>query len=105
MEDALGLLEEMKAQGAGSLNFSARMRKVYYLVQRLFKGAFEGPFKGGERGEKSSKVPPSNYTLSIMCKLLGRCRRLQQAFDMVASFTQRYGFKANIQALPAACGT
>lgn len=46
---------------------------------------------------KTQGVVPSNYTLSILCKLLGRARRLDQAFNMVQSFTQEYGFKANIQ--------
>lgn len=41
---------------------------------------------------------PSNYTLSILCKLLGRGRRLEQAFEIVKTFTEEYGFKANIQA-------
>mmetsp|Transcript_58723 Transcript_58723/g.109970 ORF Transcript_58723/g.109970 Transcript_58723/m.109970 type:complete len:850 (-) Transcript_58723:43-2592(-) len=46
---------------------------------------------------KAQGVVPSNYTLSILCKLLGRARRLDQAFGMVQTFTQQYGFKANIQ--------
>ena len=44
------------------------------------------------------EVVPSNYTLSILCKLLGRARRLEQAFETVKTFTREYGFKANIQA-------
>ncbi|CAJ1340914.1 unnamed protein product, partial [Effrenium voratum] len=46
---------------------------------------------------KDQGVGPSNYTLSILCKLLGRARRLEQAFQMVHSFTEQYGFRANIQ--------
>merc|ERR1719498_2036326 len=34
---------------------------------------------------RDSGVTPSNYTLSIMVKLLGRARRLNQAFSMVKS--------------------
>merc|ERR1719378_651654 len=46
---------------------------------------------------KSSGVAPSNYTLSIMVKLLGRARRLTQAFEMVKSLCAEHGFRANVQ--------
>merc|ERR1719453_1675008 len=41
-------------------------------------------------------VQPSNYTLSILVKLLGRSRRLQQAFTMVEDTCKRFDFQANI---------
>jgi len=41
-------------------------------------------------------VQPSNYTLSILVKLLGRSRRLQQAFSMVEETCKRFDFQANI---------
>jgi len=46
---------------------------------------------------RDSGVTPSNYTLSIMVKLLGRARRLNQAFTMVKSLCDEHNFKANIQ--------
>jgi pentatricopeptide repeat protein len=46
---------------------------------------------------KQAGVSPSNYTLSIMVKLLGRGRRLNQAFTMVKSVCQEHGFRANVQ--------
>jgi pentatricopeptide repeat protein len=46
---------------------------------------------------KEAGVSPSNYTLSIMVKLLGRGRRLNQAFAMVKSVCQEHGFRANVQ--------
>jgi len=46
---------------------------------------------------RKEKVAPSNYTLSILCKLLGRARRLAQAFDIVDSISKDYGFQPNIQ--------
>merc|ERR1719240_1958092 len=46
---------------------------------------------------KQAGVAPSNYTLSIMVKLLGRARRLNQAFSMVKSGCEEHGFRANIQ--------
>jgi len=46
---------------------------------------------------KHAGVSPSNYTLSIMVKLLGRGRRLNQAFSMVKTVCQEHGFRANVQ--------
>jgi len=46
---------------------------------------------------RDSGVTPSNYTLSIMVKLLGRARRLNQAFTLVKSLCDEHNFKANIQ--------
>jgi pentatricopeptide repeat protein len=46
---------------------------------------------------KQAGVSPSNYTLSIMVKLLGRGRRLNQAFTMVNSVCKEHGFRANVQ--------
>jgi len=44
-----------------------------------------------------ASVAPSNYTLSIMIKLLGRSKRLNQAFAMVQEMTSEQGFRPNIQ--------
>jgi len=41
-------------------------------------------------------VVPSNFTLSILVKLLGRSRRLNQAFDMVETICKENGFRPNI---------
>merc|ERR1719408_198125 len=41
-------------------------------------------------------VRPSNFTLSILVKLLNRGRRLDQAFALVADVTSKYNFKANV---------
>merc|ERR1719326_2463852 len=46
-------------------------------------------------------VVPSNYTLSIMVKLLGRSRRLNQAFTMVETICKENGFRPNILCTPA----
>eukprot|EP00746_Dinoflagellata_sp_MGD_P098511 gnl/MRDRNA2_/MRDRNA2_39767_c1_seq1.p1 gnl/MRDRNA2_/MRDRNA2_39767_c1~~gnl/MRDRNA2_/MRDRNA2_39767_c1_seq1.p1 ORF type:complete len:1084 (-),score=202.65 gnl/MRDRNA2_/MRDRNA2_39767_c1_seq1:59-3310(-) len=40
-------------------------------------------------------IKPSNYTLSVLVKLMGNARLLDEAFDLVASTTAKYGFKAN----------
>jgi pentatricopeptide repeat protein len=46
---------------------------------------------------KDSGVTPSNYTLSMVAKLMGRCRRLNQAFTLIEDMRNEYGLKPNIQ--------
>merc|ERR1719169_368643 len=46
---------------------------------------------------QEAKLTPSNYTLSILVKLLGRSRRLNQAFTMVETICKEHGFRPNIQ--------
>merc|ERR1719247_492357 len=41
-------------------------------------------------------VRPSNFTLSILVKLLGRARRLNQAFQTVEDMCKRFDLQANI---------
>merc|ERR1740133_173723 len=42
-------------------------------------------------------VAPSNYTLSMLVKLMGRCRRINQAFSMIEDISNEFGLKINIQ--------
>merc|ERR1719502_2441328 len=46
---------------------------------------------------QAAGVRPSNYTLSILVKLLGRVRRLREAFTLMDDLSKRHGFKPNIQ--------
>merc|ERR1719181_1809572 len=46
---------------------------------------------------KRLHVQPSNYTLSILVKLLGRNRRLNQAFALVEQTCKTFDLKANVQ--------
>jgi len=46
---------------------------------------------------KKCGVPPSNYTLSMLVKLMGRCKRLNQAFAMLEDISKEYGLKINVQ--------
>merc|ERR1719353_572490 len=46
---------------------------------------------------KKYNVAPSNYTLSMLVKLMGRCRRINQAFTMLENISKEYGLKINIQ--------
>jgi len=42
-------------------------------------------------------VNPSNFTLSILVKLYGRCGDLDQAFDIMEDYPKRFGFEVNAQ--------
>jgi len=45
---------------------------------------------------QKERIPPSNFTLSIMIKLLNRARRVEQAFDLVRDLPKKYKFKPNL---------
>mmetsp|Transcript_98734 Transcript_98734/g.156100 ORF Transcript_98734/g.156100 Transcript_98734/m.156100 type:complete len:1093 (+) Transcript_98734:130-3408(+) len=44
---------------------------------------------------RSDGISPSNYTLTVMVRLLGHARRLDRAVELVDEVTQKYRFKAN----------
>lgn len=46
---------------------------------------------------RKSGVKPSNYTLSMIVKLMGRCRRVNKAFSLIEELSQEYKLKVNIQ--------
>jgi pentatricopeptide repeat protein len=46
---------------------------------------------------KSTGVIASNYTLSILVKVLGHARRLNQAFRVVEELSTQHGFRPNVQ--------
>jgi len=41
-------------------------------------------------------IRPSNYTLSILVKLMNRSRRVDEAFKIVKDISQKYGVKPNV---------
>eukprot|EP00927_Polykrikos_kofoidii_P039837 TRINITY_DN34144_c0_g1_i1.p1 TRINITY_DN34144_c0_g1~~TRINITY_DN34144_c0_g1_i1.p1 ORF type:complete len:1104 (-),score=206.41 TRINITY_DN34144_c0_g1_i1:95-3406(-) len=41
-------------------------------------------------------VPPSNFTLSVLVKLMSRARRLDEAFTLVEELTAKYHFSPNV---------
>merc|ERR1719271_1313957 len=45
---------------------------------------------------QSEGVAPSNFTLSILVKLMNRARRLDRAFSLAEEITKKYRFKANV---------
>merc|ERR1719389_286950 len=46
---------------------------------------------------EAAGVKPSNFTISILVKLYGRCGDIDQAFDVVETYPKKYGFEVNAQ--------
>merc|ERR1719238_1865223 len=44
---------------------------------------------------QKDRISPSNFTLSIMVKLLNRARRVEEAFDLVRDLPAQHKFKPN----------
>jgi pentatricopeptide repeat protein len=93
LDTALGLLEEMRKQGT----FTADEM----LYNTLLSGcAREQRISDALRivnEMRDTGVAPSNYTLSMLVKLLGRCKRLNQVFSIVEELTAEFGIRLNIQ--------
>merc|ERR1719345_35039 len=93
LDRALAVLKDMKASGK------------YKPDEVLYNSLLSGCAKEHRPDEalqllhdmKKSGIPPSNYTLSMLVKLMGRCKRLNQAFIMIEDISQEYGLKINIQ--------
>merc|ERR1719238_1245520 len=45
---------------------------------------------------KQQGITPSNFTLSIMVKLLNRARKVEDAFELVRELPRKYKFKPNV---------
>eukprot|EP00413_Alexandrium_margalefii_P005432 CAMPEP_0204512444 /NCGR_PEP_ID=MMETSP0661-20131031/962_1 /ASSEMBLY_ACC=CAM_ASM_000606 /TAXON_ID=109239 /ORGANISM="Alexandrium margalefi, Strain AMGDE01CS-322" /LENGTH=399 /DNA_ID=CAMNT_0051517563 /DNA_START=23 /DNA_END=1218 /DNA_ORIENTATION=+ len=94
LDRALGLLEQMEKDGQ------------YAPDEMMYNSLLDGCAKEQRLNEalrlvdkmRQSGVAPSNYTLSMLVKLLGRCRKLSQAFSIVESLTSEFKFRPNIQA-------
>jgi pentatricopeptide repeat protein len=90
---ALAIMKDMKAEGKLAPD------------EMMYNSLLDGCAKEQKPTEalalledmKQSGVAPSNYTLSMLIKLMGRCRRLNQAFSIVEDIRREYGLKLNIQ--------
>merc|ERR1719247_848404 len=45
---------------------------------------------------QSEGIQPTNFTLSLLVKLMNRARRLEQAFSIVDEITKKYNFSPNV---------
>merc|ERR1719453_3005939 len=93
IDKALAVLKEMRADAATEpdeitynsfLDGCARQHRVDEALTALDEMQAAG-------------VHPSNFTLSILVKLLGRVRRLNQAFSLVEDLSAKHKFKPNVQ--------
>jgi len=93
LDRALGLLAEMQADGK------------FVPDEMMYNSLLDGCAKEQRLADalrlvdemKKTGVGPSNYTLSMLVKLLGRCKRLNQVFSIVKELTCEFGFRPNIQ--------
>merc|ERR1719171_2336379 len=93
LDQALKILKDMQSDGKFSpdevlyntlLDGCAREQRADDALKLL-----DDMRKGG--------VTPSNFTLSMLVKLMGRCRRLNKAFTLVDDLSAECGLKVNIQ--------
>jgi len=93
LDCAFDLFEEMQADGKVGLDeivYNAlidgcgRQQKVQRAMQVL-------------ADMRKAKIAPSNYTLSILVKLLGRAHKLNDAIALVEDFRTNYRVRPNVQ--------
>jgi len=93
LDRAFSVLEEMKTDGKFApdeilynslLDGCAKQHRVEEALRLLEQ-------------MRETGVTPSNFTLSIMVKLMGRSRRLNQAFAIIDDLCAQHGFRPNIQ--------
>eukprot|EP00428_Durinskia_dybowskii_P017090 CAMPEP_0170208154 /NCGR_PEP_ID=MMETSP0116_2-20130129/3659_1 /TAXON_ID=400756 /ORGANISM="Durinskia baltica, Strain CSIRO CS-38" /LENGTH=1079 /DNA_ID=CAMNT_0010458621 /DNA_START=88 /DNA_END=3324 /DNA_ORIENTATION=+ len=70
------------------------------MYNSLLDGCAQGGMVGRglsvlERMQREG-VPPSNYSLSLLVKLMSRARRLDGAFELVDKISAKYGFRPNV---------
>jgi pentatricopeptide repeat protein len=93
LDRAFGVLKDMKAEG--------KCMPDEVLYNSLLSGCAK-EFRADEALElvndmRKSGIAPSNYTLSMLVKLMGRCKRLNQAFSILEDISTEYSLKINIQ--------
>merc|ERR1719424_438086 len=92
VQTGFSILEDMKKE--------AKLKPDEIMYNSLLDGcAQDNLFEEGLRlleEMQAGGVKPSNFTLSIVVKLMNRARRLDQAFSLVSDITQKYNFHANV---------
>merc|ERR1719409_1477853 len=92
IQTGFSILEEMKKEGRG--------RPDEIMYNSLLDGCAVNNLvdEGLRLLEEMQRegVKPSNFTLSILVKLMNRARRLEQAFALVADITKKYHFHPNV---------
>lgn len=92
LEQALALLGTMQRRGISpdaivfnSILDGCAHKQMRTLTEHVLKDM------------EAAGIAPSNFTLSILVKLYGRCNDLDTAFEVTKLYPQRYGFALNAQ--------
>merc|ERR1719311_35202 len=92
IQTAFSILDQMKKE--------ARLKPDEIMYNSLLDGCAQNNLVDeGMRllGEMQNEgVQPSNFTLSILVKLMNRARRLDRAFSIVDEITKKYNFRPNV---------
>merc|ERR1719262_657071 len=92
IQEGFAILEQMKKD--------ARLKPDEIMYNSLLDGCAQNNLvdEGMRLLEEmqSEGVQPSNFTLSILVKLMNRARRLDRAFSIVDEITKKYNFKPNV---------
>jgi len=92
MQTAFSVLEQMKRE--------TNLKPDEIMYNSMLDGCSHNNLfeEGLELLEEMLKqgVSPSNFTLSIVVRLLNRARKVEKAFEIVRSITQRYNFRPNV---------
>merc|ERR1719446_1439032 len=92
IQEAFAILEQMKKD--------ARLKPDEIMYNSLLDGCAQNNLvdEGMRLLEEmqSEGVQPSNFTLSILVKLMNRARRLDRAFSIVDEITKKYKFRPNV---------
>jgi pentatricopeptide repeat protein len=99
-----GYCNESKLDKAFELLESMKSSTTFVPDEIMFNSLIDGCARKGlwQRGfevfndMEASGVPPTNYTLSLLVKLLGRGRQLDRAFKLCKELPALHGFKPNV---------
>ena len=82
---------------SGDLDGALELLKDIEADEVMFNSLLDGCAKQQARELLTNAgVVPSNFTLSIMIKLFGRTRHLDEAFALVQELTTEYNFQPNM---------
>jgi len=92
VQTALSVMKEMQS--------ATKLKPDEIMYNSLLDGCAQNNlFDQGQellRQMLQNGIPPSNFTLSIMVKMLNRNRKVEQSFELVKEMTQQYKFKPNM---------
>eukprot|EP00927_Polykrikos_kofoidii_P052146 TRINITY_DN4592_c1_g2_i1.p1 TRINITY_DN4592_c1_g2~~TRINITY_DN4592_c1_g2_i1.p1 ORF type:complete len:377 (-),score=58.20 TRINITY_DN4592_c1_g2_i1:227-1243(-) len=99
-----GYCKENKLEQAFELLESMRRTTSFVPDEIMYNSLLDGCARRGlfEKGMqvladmKAAHVKPTNFTLSLLIKLAGRCRKLEKAFELFEIMPQHFQFQPNV---------